>query len=262
MRSSIFPLTVISYIAIVVVADDLFSDFTVTDSNLDAINWDNTPDLSNNLLPNGADTSGQLLAFNDNQDSNPSADVNQFSTDGLFGQSANLIQDNSISLTDSASTNQASTSFLDDGTLDTLVGANPASSNLFDEFDPNGQLPSSDLLAGGTASSCSSFQPSSPSKRRRKRGDLVPREGGEACAINRLQVPKGFIGSSSAAQSKVYNAYVCPTTDFPDALVPVCSSIVVTNNVYILGSAPIFPDSHTLFDSSLRKSFPRQFVRR
>jgi hypothetical protein len=261
MLSSLFPLTVISYIATVVAADDLFTDFTGTDLNLDSINWDAaTSDSNNVLLPNDADPSGQLLAFNDNQESSPFTNLGQPPTDGLDDKSANWLLDNSMPWPDSPDINQFSTSALDDGTLDLSPGTNQASSELFDEFDPSGQLPASDLVASGVPGSCSSFRPSSPSRRHRKREDLTPSGGSQTkeqdvCANSPTQLPENFFGASSKVQAKIYSTYVCPSTDFPAALLPVCSSIVPTNNQYIPAGSSINPDSHTLFDSSLCKSF-------
>lgn len=253
MHSSLLSISLISIIAALSVADDLFTDWTL-DSNLGAdlaLNPSDSNDASSLFLGDGADAGNQLLAFNDNGASNPfTADSSLQSTDLLDGNQAlttPLSDDMSNWFLDSTPLTSP-----DNGGYDTsFLTDDPALPDLLDEpFGSDANSP--DLLANNAAGGCSSFAPSSRSRRSRKRNN----DG--TCTVETTETAEGvtrgeFLKKSALAQDAIFRTFVCPSADF-GVTVPVCSSPDPLKSPYHDRNSLFNPDSNTLADSTLSQS--------
>lgn len=228
-------ISLISFIATQSVADNLFTDWAPSDLN------DATISDSNSLAPGGGTNTDQLLAFNDDPASNLLTSDYQPPSDGVDGslQATNLLDDNQ------ASTNaplDMSNMFLDSTALGSPNDqALPDLSNDLIGSDPTPP----GLLADGASADCSSFKPSSSSKKRRKRGNACDAADFHAAGAN-------FFQKSAAAQAESYKKFVCPVEHYGAAVtIPVCSSADPTKTVRMGPYSPTYPDSDVLADSNL-----------
>lgn len=234
MYSSLLSISLISTIATLAVADNLFTDWT-SDSNLGAdLSFDssNSNDANGLSFGDGADPGNQLLAFNDNGASNPFTADSSFQSTDLGGNQAStapLSDDTTNWFLDSTPLSPT-----DNGALDTSFLDNLALPDL-----PNG---SPDLLANNAAGGCSSFAPSS--RRRRNTEQL---EG--ACTAEGMTQAE-FLKKGAFAQDAIFRTLVCPATDF-GVTVPVCSSRDPQKSTFFGADSAFNPNAHTLADSNL-----------
>lgn len=242
LLSAHFHLLLISLISLTATqsfADDLFTDWAPSDLTDASISDSNSQFLSSDT------NTDQLLAFNDDPSSN--IFTSDSPTINSFGQTS--------------TTNpplDTSNMFLDSTPLDALdtTGFTPSDSDEQALPDlPNDPLgadaTSPDLLANGATGDCSSFRPSSSSKKSRKREETT-------CTAEELHdAGAGFFGKSDAEKAEQFKKIVCPSDHFGAAVsIPVCSSSnpLLTQRVPL--NAPHYPDSDTLLGSKLRTLSP------
>lgn len=252
-----FFLSLISFISLIATqsfADDLFTDWTTSDLNDVTI-----PDSNSQLFPGDINTD-QLLAFNNEPSSN------MFTSD-FFASDFSTVNPSTSDPLNQVATDpplDMSNMFLDSTPLTSLdtTAFDPSVSNELalpdlpsDLFGSDATSP--DLLAGNPSGGCSSFRPSSSSKKSRKR-----ESAGQACKDNSYgaqeeidSAMQGFFDKSAAAQAEAYKKIVCPSAHYGKAVqIPVCSSPDPTKTARMGLLSPVFPDSETLADSTLSKS--------
>ena len=259
--STHFFLSLISFISLIATqsfADDLFTDWTPSDLN------DVTISDSNNQLFPGDTNTDQLLAFNNDPSSN------------MFTSDSSTSDFSTINPSTSDPLNQAAT----DPPLDMsnmFLESTPLDSLYTTAFDPSvsdeqalpdlpsdlfaSDITSPDLLADNTSGGCSSFRPSSSSRKSRKRESTgtscqSPDKDNSYGAREEIDsAMKGFFDKSAAEQAEAYKRIVCPSAHYGKAVtIPVCSSPDPTKTARMGLLSPVFPDSETLADSTLCKS--------